>query len=135
MLDEQINEDIFTKIFSDFAVEIPVIIRSGKTKGEFYDKFRKTGYEITNQNPLFIRALTKAVAPNSLIIRELGLTESGAYQIIVQDDDVALIKLAQEITIDGNKYTPWLKALGSRIQIFPLKFGYTKILIFRMNDK
>lgn len=135
-MNKYINDQrIFDEIFKKYSENISVILTNSKIKGENFDKFRDTGYEKTYQNPIYILALTKAVSANSLIIREIGLTETGAFQIIIQDQDVNLIKLAHEILIDNIKYTPWNKALGGRFQISPIGSNYKKIILFRINDQ
>lgn len=135
MINHNIDQNIFEQLFKDQSIKIRVILRSSKTKGANFDKFRDTGYQQTHQNPLFVQALPRTVSPNSLIIREIGLTESGAIQIIVQDKDASLIKLADTVIIKDEKYTPWNKALGGRFQIFDMPFNYKKIILFRINEK
>lgn len=134
-MNNHIDQNLFEHVFKDQAKKVTVILRSSKTKGENFDKFRDTGYQQTHQNPLFVKAMTKAVSANSLIIREIGLTESGAIQVIVHDNDAELIKLADTVIIKNVKYTPWNKALGGKFQIFDMPFNYKKIIVFRINEK
>lgn len=130
----EISAEVFEKIFLDYAVKLEVYLRGAKTKAENFDKFRNVGYEKEKRNPIFVSCITKAITPNSLIIRELGLSESGAIQIIVQDQDVSALKLSERIINNNLEYTPWNKALGNRFQEFPSDFvGYTKIVLFRLN--
>lgn len=130
-----IDQNLFEQIFKDTSVKARVTLRASKTKGANFDKYRDVGYEQTNQNPLFIKTLTKAVSANSLIIREIGLVESGAIQMIVQDKDVPLLKLADKILVNNVEYTPFNKALGGKLQIFALPFNYSKIIVFRISDQ
>lgn len=134
-MNKNIEQNIFEQIFKDESIKIRVILRASKTKGENFDKFRDIGYQKTHQNPLFVRALTKTISPNSLIIRQIGLTESGAIQIIVKENDASLIKLADIVIIKDENYTPWNKALGGRFQIFDMPFNYKKIILFRINEQ
>lgn len=134
-MDNKINQEVFDKIFKEYSKEISIYLRSAKTKGANYDKFRNTGYNITLQNPISVLALTKSITPNSLIIRELGLTESGAIQIIISNDDVEALKICEKILIDNKEYTPWKKALGNKFQVFELPFdGFSKVILFRMDN-
>lgn len=133
MIRHNIQQDIFEKIFKDHSIKIQVFLRGQKVKGQNYDKFRDVGYEKELQNPIFIDAMQKTVSSNSLIIREIGLIQSGAIQIIVKDNDLSFIKLAEKILINDVEYTPFIKALGSRIQIEKLPFNYHKIILFIYN--
>lgn len=133
MLNHGIEQKIFDDLFKNHAVDIKAFLRASKVKGSNYDKFRDVGYEKNIQNPIFIKAMQRAITPNSLIIREIGLAETGAMQIIVKQDDIAVIKLAERIQIDEEEYTPWLKMLGNRLQITKMPFNYSKVIIFRLN--
>lgn len=134
MIKHNIELEVWEKIFKDHSVRIDVFLRSSKVKGTNFDKFRDVGYKQTYQNPVFLNAMTKNVSPNSLIIRELGLTETGALQIIVKDDDFTILKLAERIIIDEVEYTPRNKALGNRFQVEKLPFNYKKCIVFRINE-
>jgi len=134
-MNNEIDQNLFEHVFKSQSVKVRVILRTSKTKGANYDPYRDTGYQQTHQNPVFVQALTKTVSPNSLIIREIGLTESGAIQIIVQNKDADIIKLADTIIIKDIKYTPFNKALGGKVQIFDLPFNYKKLILFRINEK
>jgi len=133
MHNHELEQGVFEQIFKNHAVKIRVILRASKTKGADFDKFRNVGYQESYQNPLFIKALTRTLSPNSLIIRELGLAETGALAIIIPHNDLALLKLAEVVIIDDVEYTPWNKALGGKMQVEKLPFKYQKILLFRIN--
>lgn len=135
MINHNIDQNLFEQVFKDQSIKVRVVLKSSKAKATAYDKFRDVGYVQTHQNPLFVKALKKDISPNSLIIREIGLTESGAVQIIVHNNDVALIKLCDTILIKDIQYTPWNKALGSKFQVFELPFNYSKIILFRINNQ
>ena len=128
----KIDQKIFDEIFRKQSIKALVYPRSSKTKDANYDPARDTGYVQTNQNPLPVKVLIKTVSANSLIIREMGLTESGAIQIILQDRDVALIKTSERIKINKITYYVFNEAVGSKFQIFPTQFAkFSKIIIFR----
>lgn len=130
-MDREITRQVCDEVYRKHAQKIRVILRASKIKGSNFDPFRQIGFEKTSQNPLFINAVVKTLAPNSLIIREMGLTESGAVQILIRDKDVALIKLSKVLIIDDVEYYVFNDRIGNRLQIFPLKFGYSKIIVFR----
>lgn len=133
MIRHNIEEQIFENIFKTHSIEIEVYLRSSKIKGDNYDKFRDVGYEKSIQNPHFIKALTKQLSSNSLILRELGLIETGALAIVVSDDDAEFLKLSEKIIINKVEYTPRNKALGTRFSIEKLPFNYKKIILFVIN--
>jgi hypothetical protein len=130
---DNINQDLFNDLFKNYAEKVQVILRTSKIKGDNYDKFRNVGYDKSFQNPLFIKAIKRTISSNSLIIRELGLLESGAIQIIIRENDVSLLKTSDKLIIDNIEYTAWNKALGNRIQIYKLPFKYSKVVLFRLN--
>lgn len=134
MIRHDIEQKVFEQIFKDHSSKARVILRASKVKGDDYDKYRNTGYTQSYQNPLFIQALTRTLSTNSLIVRELGLVESGAIAIIIQKKDLSLLKLAEKITVDNVDYTPWHKSLGGKIQIEKAPFDFYKILLFRINE-
>lgn len=131
MLDNCINKNVFDQIFLNHSTKITIFLRASKNKGSNFDPFRETGYEKTTQNPFFIKGIIKSLAPNSLIIREMGLTESGALQLLIKDNDVSLIKLSKKMIIDGKEYYIYNDRIGNKLQIFPLRFGYSKLIVFQ----
>ncbi len=127
-----VDKKIFDNVFKQHGQKIEVFLRSSKTKGITYDKFRDTGYTKIVQNPYFITAMIRTISANSLIIRELGLTETGAIQIVIRNADVAFIKLSNKILIKNNEYYVFNDAIGNRLQISPVEnFDYSRIVIFR----
>lgn len=128
----ELNQDFFDEFFRKYRKTALVYLRASKTKGDNYDKFRETGFDQTNQNPIPVKALTKTVSPSSLTHRELGLTKAGALQIIIQNRDVNLIKNSDKITIDNIEYYVYDEAVGNKFQIFPTQFAkFSKIILFR----
>jgi hypothetical protein len=130
-MDAPISKDIYENLFKNHSKKVKVFLRGSKSYGSNYDPLRDTGYTKTVLNPLFIRAIIRTVSANSLIIREMGLTESGAIQILIKDSDVEFIRLSEKILINEKEYYAYNDAVGNRLQIFPLSFGYSKIIIFR----
>lgn len=127
-----IDQKIFDEMFRKHRKIILVFLRSAKTKGDNYDKFRETGFEITSQNPLPVKALTKVESPSSLTYNQLGLVKAGALSIIIQNRDVDLIKNSEKLTIDNVDYYVYDEAVGNKFLIFPTQFAdFSKIIIFR----
>lgn len=128
----EISQKLFDQIFRQRAKKALVYLRKTKTKSDNYDKFRETGYNETQQNPLPVKILTKTIAPDSLIYRKMGLGKSGAIQGIIQNRDVNLIKNSDKITISGVEYYVWDDAVGNKLQIYPTQFAnFSKVIIFR----
>lgn len=130
-MNRNINQKIYDSAFKDYSETVWVHLRTTKTKGSSYDPFRQTGFTETKQNPLPVKAIIRHLQANSLIIRELGLVNSGTLEIIIQEKDLSLIKLAQEITYDGVKYSLYKKALGNRVQIYKRPFKFVRVVLFR----
>lgn len=131
---DYISQSVFENIFKTHAVKVEVFLKGGKEKAASYDKYRDTGYTKTVQNPVFVKAMTKAISPNSLIIRELGLTQTGAIQILVKDADVNILKTSFKIKHNNIEYTSWNEALGNKFQHFASDHnGYSKVILFRID--
>lgn len=128
----EISQNMFDEFFRKYRKTALVFLRSSKEKFENFDPFRDTGYKISNQNPEPVKVITKAISPNSLILKELGLVESGAIFIILNNRDVTLIKNSERITIESKEYYVYNDAIGNKFQIFPTEWAdMSKIIIFR----
>ncbi len=132
MSEREISQKFFDEFFRKYRITALVFLRGAKTREDNFDSFRDTGYVQQNQNSLPVKVLTKTISPNSLVFREMGLTEAGALQIILQDKDVTLIKNSEKISIDNIEYYVFSSAVGGKFQIFPSQFTkYSKIILFR----
>ena len=109
-------------------------LRSGSVKGPNYDPYRKIGYTITNQSPTPIKCNVRYITGNSLIARNLGLTQSGAIEIMVEDSKVNFFKICEKIVYDDDEYTPYRKALGKKIIITKAEFGMSRIVLFKVES-
>jgi len=128
----EIDQNFFDEFFRKYRKTALVTLRSSKTKGDSYDKFRDTGFVQTHQNALPVKVLTKIISPSSLIYREMGLTEAGAIQIILKNNDVNLIKNSEKVVIGGIEYYAYNTAVGSKFEIYPSQFSkFSKIILFR----
>ena len=131
MSEREISQNFFEDFFKKYRKIALVFLRGSKTREEDFDPFRNTGYVQKNQNPLPVKVLTKTVSPNSLILKEIGLTESGAIQIILHERDVELIKNSEKVTIKDREYYAYNNAVGNKFQIFPTDYSkYSKIILF-----
>lgn len=130
-MDKCTDAKIFDQIFRDQSQKVAIHLRSSKSKGNNYDPFRDLSYEITKSNPLWVRALIRQITSNALIFKEMGLTESGALQIIIKKNDLSLVKMAERIEIDGEKYYLFQDAIGNKFQTFQLPVSYTKVILSR----
>lgn len=132
MSEREISQDLFDQVFKKKRKTALVFLRGAKSRESNFDPFRDTGFVQKNQNPLPVKVLTKVITPSSLIFREMGLTEAGALQIILQDRDVELFKNSEKITIDNIDYYVFRDAVGGKVQIFPTQFAkFSKIILSR----
>lgn len=131
MSEREISQNFFEDFFKKYRKIALVFLRGAKTREEDFDPFRNTGFVQQNQNPLPVKVLTKTVSPNSLVFKEIGLTEAGAIQIILHDRDVELIKNSEKIIIENREYYVFNDAVGNKFQIFPSDYvNYSKIILF-----
>lgn len=132
MSERDISQKFFEEFFRKYRKIALVFLRGAKTREEDFDPFRNTGYVQKNQNPLPVKVLTKTVSPNSLVFKEIGLTEAGAIQIILHDRDVELIKNSEKIIIENREYYVFNNVVGNKLQIFDTDYSkYAKIILFR----
>lgn len=129
-----IDDKIFNQIFRQHHKKALVYLRSSKTKVNNFDPLRDTGFVQQKQNPLPVKVLTQTITPSSLIFREMGLTETGAIQIILADRDVELFKNSEKITIDGKDYYIYRDAVGGKVQILPTQFAKFSKIILSLKD-
>jgi predicted RNA-binding protein associated with RNAse of E/G family len=125
-----IKNTVKENLFKDLEETIWVYLRATNTKGNAYDPYRQTGFTTTLQNPLPVKAMIRQLSSNSLIMRELGLAETGAIEIIVQEKDVNLFKICDKIQYNSIEFVTYREALGNRIQITNTQFGFSKIILF-----
>ncbi len=132
MSQKEISQKLFDQVFRDKSKKAFVFLRGARTKDANFDPDRNTGYVQKNQNPLTVKVLTQIITPNSLIFREMGLTEAGSLQIILADNDVELFKNSEKITIDNNDFYVYKDAVGGKVQILPTQFAkFSKIVLSR----
>jgi len=130
-MNRNIHKQIADVAFGDKET-VWVTLRSGTVKGANYDPYRKTGFTKSNQSPEPVNAHVRQIAGNSLIAREIGLLQSGAIEIVVNASDENLFRICEKIKYDDNEYTPFIKALGNKIQINKINFDFTRIVLFRL---
>lgn len=131
MNNNRIHKQIFDATFKNSCSTVGIVLSNGTSLSDNYDPKRKTGIIKNKSNPIPVKALVETLSANSLIHRDLGLKEIGAKRLTVVNCDVELFKIAEKVVIDGEDYTAYNQALGNRFQIFPLKFGFSNIILFR----
>ena len=119
------------KIFKEYAENVSVYLPSSKTKNANYDPFRDVGYIETNMNYMTVKAMVRDAKPEELIMKNIGLVETGAKKIVIKDADVPLIKLSNRIVIETVEYYVYNDAVGNKLQILGSQLGYSTVLIFR----
>ena len=128
---KKLTKHFANKIYREFKENVTVYLKGSKTKSTNYDKFTNTGYTLTSQNPIFIKAIIRDVKAEELIIRNLGLIATGAKKIVIKERDVSFIKNAYRIIIDEEDYYVYDDAVGNKLQIADDKLGYYTVLLFK----
>ena len=121
----------FKKMKNDVVTIIIKTTKGSKTKSANYDKFTDTGYTVTSQNPIFIKAIIRDVKAEELITKSIGLTSFGAKKIVIKERDISLIKNASRIVINEEDYYVYDDAVGNKLQIADDKLGYYTVLLFK----
>jgi len=128
---KKLTKNFANKVYQEFKETVTVYLKGSKTKSSSYDKFTDTGYTLTQQNPIFIKAIIRDVKAEELITKSIGLTSFGAKKIVIKERDVSLIKNASRIVIKDEDYYVYDDAVGNKLQIANDKFGYYTILVFK----
>jgi hypothetical protein len=129
-MNKNINSQVEITAFKEYAETVWVYLKNSNSKGTSYDPNRNTGYTETIQNPLAVKAIVHPLSGNSLVARELGLSQMGSIELIIQKKDMNLFKICQKIKYDGNEYSTFNKALGNTVQITKRSFDFYRVLLF-----
>ena len=129
-----IHKKLKDTVFSDNTETIWVYLKASNIKSSAYDPYRNTGYTTTNQSPEPVKAYVRQIRGNSLVAREIGLIQSGAIEIVIKTSDENLFRICQKVKYNDKEYTPFIKALGDRIQIFKSPFDFSRIILFRRGN-
>jgi len=108
-----------------------VYLKASNDLGANFDPYRNTGYVETFQSPIPIKAVAvHQLSGSGLVAKELGLSLTGAIEIIVNDTDKELIKNASKLKYNNQFYTTYHEALGARTLEMSRPFGMTKFTCF-----
>jgi len=130
-----INKKVFDDIFRRCHKVALVVLRKSKTKASNHDPYRKTGYTETYQNAVPVKMITKTISGSSLQYQGLGLAKTGALAVILSNDDVELIKNAENIKIEEDDYYVYSEAVGNKFLIYPTQYAdYSKIILFQKDS-
>lgn len=128
---KKLTKHFAKQIYREFKETVEVYLKGSKTKSAFYDKYTSTGYVITQQNPIFIKAIIRDVKPEELITKSIGLVATGAKKIVIKENDVSLVKHASHLMINDEEYYVYDDAVGNKLQIANDQMGYYTVLIFK----
>lgn len=129
-MDKNLKNDL-RELFRTESQKISIFLHSSKVKGTNFDPFRETGETTVSRNPIFIKAIVRQVTPEKLIAKEMGLTLSGAMELIIKSSDVGAIKASEKILINNEEYYKFHDAIGSKLLIFTRPFGLSRVIVFR----
>jgi ribosomal protein S17 len=131
-MDRNIRQKL-RELYRDRAEKVAVFLRTSKTKSANYDKYNDTGYTVSQDNPVWIKAITHTHTVDGLIYKGLGLEEVGAKTIIIKKSDLSLIEICEKVEIDGKEYYAWKDTVGDKIQVYETEFDFVRVIIFRKN--
>jgi len=131
-MNKNIPSQIANKAFKEYSETLWIYLKKSNSKSSSYDPYRNTGYTKAYQNPISVKAIVHPLGANSLIVRELGLINSGSIEIIVKKNDANLVKIASKIEYENEEYSVFNKALGNKVQIVKKPFDFYKIVLFKV---
>lgn len=128
-MDKEIQNDL-RELYRTDGEKIAVYLKSSQTVGTNFDPFRNTGKTKTVRNAIPIKAIVSEISPEKLIIKEMGLTISGAKSLIVKASDINFLKLSEKIVIRGQEYYKFSDAVGNKMLIYDRPFNFKRIIVF-----
>lgn len=130
-MNQNFNQAQFEEFFKKFSITGQIHLKGSKEKGDHFDPHRNTGYVITKKNPLPVKLLFRPISASSLAYRELGLVETGAIEIMINNNDISLFRMSDKIMIKGKEYYCFNAKVGSKFQLYESQFtGYSKLVLF-----
>ena len=127
---KNINNKI-NKAFEGSKETIWAYPKASNSLGSDFDPYRETGYVETFGSPIPVKAIAvHQISSTGLVAKELGLSLTGAIQIIVNDTDKELVKNANKLKYNGQFYTTFHQALGSRVMMDAREFEMTSFTLF-----
>ena len=134
MKSRNIHNQIKQAIFKDYEETVWVYLKASNTKGSNYDAYRNTGYSVTNQSPEPVKAYVRQIQGNSLIARDIGLSQSGAIEIVIESKDENIFRICEKVKYNDVLYSPFNQALGNKVQIFKSEFNFSRVVLFRQGN-
>ena len=134
MKSRNIHNQIKQAIFKDYEETVWVYLKKTNTKGANYDPYRNTGFTVTNQSPEPVKAYIRQIQGNSLIARDIGLTQSGAIEIVIEAKDENIFRICEKVKYNDVLYSPFNQALGNKVQIFKSEFNFSRVVLFRQGN-
>lgn len=129
------HNTIKENVFKDVQETLWVYLRATNTKTTNYDPDYNTGYTKTLQAPIPVKAMVRPLTPESLIMREIGSSETGAIEIVVEEKDEGAFKACDKVEYKSVEYVTRREALGNKFYVVPTIYGFSKIVLFRRGNK
>jgi hypothetical protein len=104
------------------------IYMATRSVGEDYDPYEKV-FTHSNLNPLTIKGYCRDIRPESLVWRQIGISEVGAKEILCEDKYVEHFRKANKIEIDGDEYQVYKENVGNRVLITKIPFKLIKVVL------
>lgn len=131
-MNRNIKCKINNNIFLTYAETVWVSLKASNSYGANFDPYREVGYAETNTSPIAVKAIVSQIVGDSLIRREIGLQETGAIELLINEKDATLFYNAQKVTYNNDEYALYNKALGNKIQIYKRSLGFYKVILFKV---
>jgi len=127
---KNINNKI-NKVFEGSKETLWAYPKGANSFGSNFDPIRNTGYVEAFDSPIPVKAVAvHQISNTGLVAKELGLSLTGAIQVIVNDTDKELVKNAGKLKYNGKFYTTFHEALGSRVMMDAREFEMTSFTLF-----
>ena len=127
------NKNIISQInnsLDGYKQTVWIYKKSSNIVSSNYDSYRNIGYSKTYQSPTPIKAVVHQISSTGLIAKEIGLSLSGAIEIMVNNFDASLILNASRIKYNEQFYVTFHSATGSKNLVTDLPFNMKKIVCF-----
>jgi hypothetical protein len=116
------NSNLTTKITIFFSTQIV---------GDDFDP-RELNYQHTNLNPQTIKAYVRDIKPESLVWRQIGLSEVGSKEIICEEKYASWLRICNKLMIDNDEFEVYKENVGNRALITKLPFKLIRVVLSKV---
>jgi len=133
-MNRNIDNIIDVNLFKEYAETVWVYLKASNTLDENYDPYLNIGQAVTEQSPEPVKAIVRQISADSLIMREIGLTNSGAIELIIKKQDLGLFKICRKAIYNDEDYSVNIDVLGTKVQFYKHLLDYYRVVLYKVGN-